>query len=179
MRKKILALGLALSTMMVCFTGCGEDEKAPLTRRATDESGMTVNEKYVFMASVPGTTATVPLIMGDPASVLEELGEPTSSFTATSCAFEGEDHIYTYGTSYQVTTSTVDGNEVITCVQLLDDMVETEEGIRIGSTNHDVFEKMNVDVNETGNYQFKDGKTELSIVVKDESVISITYSYVE
>ena len=26
MRKKILALGLALSTMMVCFTGCGEDE---------------------------------------------------------------------------------------------------------------------------------------------------------
>lgn len=179
MRKKILALTLALSTMMVCFTGCGEEEKAPMTTRETDANGQTINEKYVFNAPVEGSTKTVPLNMGDPASTLEELGEPSSSFTATSCAFEGEDHIYTYGTSYQVTTSTVEGNEVITCVQLLDDMVATPEGIRIGSSNHDVFAAMDVQPNETGNYQFKDGKTELSIVIKDENVISITYSYVE
>ena len=94
MRKKILALGLALSTMMVCFTGCGEDEKAPLTTRATDESGMTVNEKYVFMASVPGIYERLfKIIKFSPTKSIRK-DDSSSNITKFSTSLFKDNHIF-------------------------------------------------------------------------------------
>lgn len=169
MKKKVLAIVMA--SAMLCAAGCSSDTKDETTTVASQAQN--VESKYAFEAN--GKKISI----GESAdSVLEKLGEATSKFTAVSCAFEGEDHMYTYGTSYQITTSNVDGNEVLTCISLLDDMVSTKEGVKIGSTDDEVAAAMGVSKEDSGKYEFKDGKTSLVIVTKEDAVISITYSYV-
>lgn len=167
MKKRFLAI-LAIAAIVTSFTGCGSSSDGETTKKA--EAGTTTS-KYYFEAN--GTK----IHLGDLGEdVLSALGDANSTFTAVSCAFEGEDHMYMYD-SYQITISTVDGKDVVTAISITNDMIGTPEGVKIGSTDAQVTEAMGVTTQESGNYRFTDGNTTVAIVVKDDEVISINYTY--
>lgn len=167
MKKRLLAV-LTIAAMVFCFTGCSSSDSKETTNAS--ESNAT-KSKYYFEAS--GTK----VYLGDNGDdTIKALGEAKSTFTAVSCAFEGEDHMYLYD-SYQVTISTVNGKEVVTAISLTNDMTATPEGVKIGSNDAAVTSAYGISSDSTGNYQLTDGNTTLGIVVKDDEVISINYTY--
>lgn len=165
MKKRILTLIMVAALGLM--TACGSDNGTTPTG-----TGSSVESKYSYVHE--GKKITI----GEKAEdVLEKLGEATSEYTATSCAFEGEDHFYTYGTSLQIVTSKVNGKEVLTTIQLLDDLVKTPEGVRIGDSDATVAKAYGEGSN--GRYAVKDGKTSLVVVTKNDEVIAITYTYTD
>ncbi len=162
MKKRILAL--IMVAMIAVLTACGSGSDATPTPEKSTEN------KYSYVHN--GQKITI----GESAeAVLKKLGEATSTFTSISCAFEGEDHFYTYGTSLQIVTSQVNGKEILTTIQLLDDLVATPQGIRIGDSEEAVAKAYGE--GKDGKFSMKDGKTSLVIVIKNGEVSSITYTY--
>ncbi len=162
MKKRILAL--IMVALVAVLTACGSGSGA------TPTPSKTTAGKYSYVHD--GKKITI----GESAeAVLDKLGEATSTFTSKSCAFEGEDHFYTYGTSLQIVTSKVNGKEVLTTIQLLDDLVATPEGVKIGDSAEAVAKAYGE--GKDGKFSVKDGKTSLVIVTKNGEVSSITYTY--
>ena len=105
---------LLTALMLISLAGCGE--------AAPEE------EKISF------TYKGVSMVMGEEAApVLEKLGEPKSYTEEPSCAFEGLDKTYYYG-SFYLSTCPMEGRDCIYRIWFADDTVATEEGLRIGST---------------------------------------------
>lgn len=105
------------------------------------------------------------------------LGDPKDTYSSPSCAFEGEDTVYDYG-SYQITTYVSEGVEKFTGFYLIDETVSTKEGIHIGSTLIDMVAKYGKEYTESfGAYTYSLGLTDLSFVVVDDKVTSISYLY--
>ncbi|NLL92793.1 MAG: hypothetical protein GX225_01405 [Clostridiales bacterium] len=168
MKKKILAL--TVIAMMAFATGCGSSGDSDNTTTTQKASENTIPKYYVSVGNEKVYIGQA----GDAA--IDALGEANSTFTAVSCAFEGEDKMYMYD-GFQVTISTVEGSEVVTAIDFTDDRIATPEGVKIGSTDAQVCSAMGVDSESLGNYTFNDGKTQLTIAQKDGEVIAITYSY--
>lgn len=109
---------------------------------------------------------------------LNALGEYNSQSSAPSCAFDGDDTVYDYP-SYQLTTYYNNGTEILTGVYILDASVVTKEKIKIGSTLENVISTYGDDyVEEYGVITYTKGKTDLSFVIIDEVVTSISYIHV-
>ena len=173
--KKILTLALSVGMVMAMATACGSegDNKGGDTTptKAAQESNKKQESKYYFEHN------GAKVRMGDNgADAIAALGKENSVFTAKSCAFEGEDNTYIYD-DFQVTLSTVDGEEVVTSVSVTSDMISITEGVKIGSTEDEVLSAMSCEAKADGNYKFSDAGTALAIIVKDGNVASITYSY--
>lgn len=114
----------------------------------------------------------------DASSFIKNLGSYTSLSTAPSCAFDGEDTIYDYP-GIQLSTYQDNGVEVLTGVYLLDSSVSTSEGIKIGSTKEEVLDSYgNEFTEEYGVITYTKEKTELSFVISDEVVTSISYIHI-
>lgn len=172
--KKILALALSVGMVMAMTTACGSEEAKDDKPAATQSSQKDDNKKeskYYFEFN------GAKVRMGDNgADAIAALGKENSVFTAKSCAFEGEDNTYIYD-DFQVTLSTVNGEEVVTSVNITSDMISIAEGVKIGSTEAEVLGAMSCEAKDDGNYKFSDAGTALAIIVKDGAVASITYSY--
>ena len=54
-----------------------------------------------------------------------------------SCAFSGLDKVYTYA-NFEIQTYPMGDKDYVYMIQLLNDLVQTPEGIRVGSTKEDV-----------------------------------------
>lgn len=174
MKKKFLRATLIASMIIstICLSGCGDENSANKQEVVTDSKTDNADSKYVFKSG----DKTI-YIGQDGKEVLEILGEANETFTATSCAFDGEDHMYMYN-SYQITLSTIEGTERLAAITLTDDGVATPEGIRIGSSEETVIEALSVEKKEDGLYSVTSGKTKLSVTVKDGAVIAINYAYI-
>ncbi len=111
----------------------------------------------------------------DMAPILAALGEPSKYYEAASCAFEGLDKIYTFG-SLQINTYP-DGevDRVLTLV-LLDDANLTPEGVTIGSDKEAVLAAYGEEY-EGGDSSltYKKGRVELKFLLRDGSVTSVQY----
>lgn len=86
------------------------------------------------------TPTGVSLNVGDAvADLRERLGEPEDYSEAPSCYGNGKDKVYTYK-SFSVTTyPNLEGTEeFISVITLLDDRVETGQGLRLGMTFEEV-----------------------------------------
>lgn len=179
-------IGIILAAVLaLALAGCGDDEKviggdvsnAPgSSRQTTGGNGETAGgaqaagKGYVFRHN--GVAVSVD---GDMAPVLEGLGEPASYFEAASCAFEGLDKTYTYG-SFEIMTYPQGDQDLVSKIILKDDTVSTAEKITIGSSREAVTEAYGTDYSEQGSmlvYQ-KDGMR-LCILVEDDAVTSIQY----
>lgn len=64
--------------------------------------------------------------------LVKKLGDADNYFESDSCAFQGKDKVYTYG-SVKITTYPKDNKDYVYTIELLDDTVSTPEGISIGS----------------------------------------------
>lgn len=88
----------------------------------------------------------------------KKLGDADNYFESDSCAFQGKDKVYTYG-SVKITTYPKDNKDYVYTIELLDDTVSTPEGISIGSDKKAVEEK----------YGDASDSTETSYIYKKET----------
>lgn len=119
------------------------------------------------------------LRIGDDATeFIKESEPPLDKYTSPSCAFEGDDTVYDYGT-YQITTYLSGDTEIFTGFYLIDPSIATKEGIRIGSS----FDQMvsaygDRYTEEYGVYTYTLGLSDLSFVVVDDTITSISYLHI-
>lgn len=158
--KKLLTVALILS-LVFCGAGCGAAEAK------TDESG--------WSFSYNGTRIEM---KADAAPILSALGEPKSYTEETSCAFEGLDKTYYYG-SFYMTTYPMDGKDYVYSLWFADDSVATEEGIRIGSTRAEVETVCGAESFDGSNaFVLTRGETKMTIILTDGLVSSVQYEAV-
>ena len=187
MNKKIMSLVLA-GTMLFALASCSSDEDtAPVVLsggqasqaegQATGESvsegtdAASSSDAYVF------TYNGIDIPMNAPADdIIAALGDGYQYFEAPSCAYEGMDKVYTYG-SVVVRSYTRDGVDYIAAVELKDDTVSTPEGIRIGSTDEEVTAAYGTERSEgVAGYEYTMGDSYLSFVMENGKVTAITYT---
>lgn len=114
----------------------------------------------------------------DASKVVEELGDPDDYFESESCAFEGLDKVYTYP-GFHLNTYPVEDKDYVLSVDFMDDTVETDEGISIGSTKDEVTEAYGEPAKETSSsLVYEKGDTEMTIGLDGDSVSSLEISAV-
>ena len=165
--KKLLLVILS-AIMLLSFTACGEDKKTG------DNQNKPVNDTNV--ASHSFTYKDAKIEMGAEANdVLAKLGDAKSVSEQRSCAFDGMDKTYYYGSLY-VTTYPDQGKEFFYNAWFVDDSVTTEEGIYIGSPKADVDNAYGAEkYNGLNAYMIEKGNSKLTIIIKDDVVSSVTY----
>ena len=151
--KKISCLILFVAVVMLC--ACVKKE---------------VREDYYFRG---GGVDIVPGVRAE--DVLGYLGEHRSMQSNPSCAFDGEERIYTYS-GFDVYTEYENGKEIIDRVVITSDAVVTERGVRIGDSLDDVVRAYGRDYEKTGeNIEYDGERCDLQFFFRDGVVVSIRY----
>lgn len=156
--KRIGCLALALAMMLcVCaFTSCNGDQP----------------EQVTYGAVVNGVAIEID---AEAAAILASLGEWKTYDASPTCAFEGEDKIYGYG-SFEIRTYTLGGKDYIHSVYLLDDSQQTKKGITIGSKESAVTGSYGKPSKTTDGALIYDGEgMTLSFLLRDGTVTNIQY----
>ena len=166
MKKFLVCIMSMICAAALCACG-GETAGTEAESTAAPSS----EEAYYF--EVKG----VKVAMNAPAAdIVAALGEPKSYHEDTSCAFNGLDKQYQYG-SYTIFTYPVDGVDYVLQVVLFDDTVGTKEGVYIGSTAEQVTAAYGQPESTTagGGMIYKAGDCELTVICTDGVVTSIQY----
>ena len=177
--KKILVVLLAALALTGCAAG-----KQPEVTAAPTESQIQVtqpvgSEQVSEPAQAEAAGFTIPfrgtdITLGTPMEpVLTALGEPTSYTEQTSCAFQGLDKTYYYGSLYIQTNPAPEGDR-IAAVWFADDSITTPEGVYIGADRATV-EKAYGSFSGDACTLDRDGQR-LMILLTDGVVSSIQYT---
>ena len=130
----------------------------------------TAAKGYIF--NYKGTDV---VIDADMAPVYQALGEPTSYFEAASCAFQGLDKQYNYG-SFEIDTYPMGDKDLISSVYFYDDTVTTAEGITVFSSEADMKAAYGDDyTEENGEIIYKKDGMKLCFIVENGEVTSVCY----
>ena len=155
---KRISLFLLAAIMLLSLVGCG----------STDIDPQEENLSFTYN----GTKIT---LGAEAAPIIDALGEPRSYTEEPSCAFEGMDKTYYYG-SFYLSTYPLNGKDFVYSFWFADDSVATEEGIRIGSTKAKVEAIYGADCfNGANAYTQAQSNSKLTILLKDGIVSSILY----
>jgi len=183
MKIKIFAL---IIVVMMLFAGCGSNSQnnnpSTPSQSATTTPGNLqtapgIEEKSLYYFSYNG----IDIYMNDVAKpILDALGEPMHYFESPSCAFQGMDRVYTYnGFELYTYTDGDDDTEYVLSVVFMNDGVETNEGITIGSKLADVISAYGVKFVMDGNkYTYTSVNTELSFVTENDEVVEVSYNLI-
>lgn len=159
---KMLAIVLAAMMLTLSAVACGNEEPGePMETQRVEEWSLNVNgiELYVDM------------------DMPENLGEPTSYFEAASCAVQGLDKDYTYG-SILVKTEDDGKTERIVGLTILDDGAATTMGVTIGDSRDKVIGAHGTPKSESETsliYAAGEGVI-AKFLLRDGVVTSITYT---
>lgn len=105
-------------------------------------------------------------------------GQEESYSEVPSCAGQGTDKVYNYG-SYEITAYQERDEEKIYSVYFIDDQITTTEGVKISDDSSVMFEKYGDNYEQTGNqYKYTSGNVELAFIVENDFITSITYTLV-
>jgi hypothetical protein len=176
--RKIAVVAAAALFCMVAMAACSNSN----TTSGDDKGAQAQNQGQAQEASggagsaVGGfefTKSGVTVAMNAPAADLVEKLGSYSYFESASCAFNGLDKQYDYG-SFVLTTYPIDEVDYVNSVELKDDLVKTAEGVAIGSSEDDVKNAYG-DPATAGDYSYTKGDSKLLFVIKDGSVSSIQY----
>ena len=164
--KKLIAF-LLVAAMMLCFAACD----TPETPENPGNDKEPVQDSYTF--TYKGTK----IALNAPAdAVVTALGEPMEYTESPSCAFDGLDKRYRYD-SFYLETYPLNGKDYVYGWWFIDDLVETDEGICIGSTKAEVDTAYGAEnFNGTNAYTMKKGSGMLTIMLEDDVVTSIQYA---
>lgn len=162
--KKIIAMLLAMA-MLLCFAAC-ETPNIPDTPDNTEP----VQDSFTF--TYKGTKIA---LHAPAADVVAALGEPKTYSESTSCAFEGLDKSYGYG-SFYLETYPIGDKDYVYGWYFVDDMVENDEGICIGSSKADVEAVYGAEnYNGTNAFEVTKGSGKLTIILENDVVSSVQY----
>lgn len=189
MMKKMIGLILAL-IMISMLAACGNNTDVPAATDAPANSGSVVSNGAASgnddASVVEPTGLTYTFTYGgnkiamnaDAAPVIEALGEPKSYTEEESCAFEGLDKTYYYGSFYLQTYPEGD-KDYVYCLWLVDDSVETEEGIYIGASQAAVEKAYGAEnFNGKNAYVINGDGCTLTVILENGVVNSIQYNAV-
>lgn len=152
-------IGLILA-ILILFGGCGTD--SPGEAETEKEYAVAVSDVKIEMHALA-------------APVLDALGEPMGYTEETSCAFDGLDKTYYFG-SFYLTTYPDGDTDRIRSLWFADDTVTTEEGIRIGDTLDEVRTAYGEESLDGSNAVILEGeRSTLTILLNEEKVTSIQY----
>lgn len=130
---------------------------------------------YTFMAETGNGSIEVGADM-NMAQILAVLGEADSYYEAASCAFEGLDKMYTYK-HFEIDTYPQGETDLVSAIYLLDDLVATPEGLRIGSTKEQVESIYGAPSSQVGSeYIYEKDGMSLRIQLEDDKVSVILYA---
>jgi len=164
----VLLVIMAMASMLLVGCGGNDSEK----ENTNTEGGKT--EAYSgYTYDLEGTEVKLNAEM---APIVEALGEPDNYFESESCAFQGLDKVYTYG-SVVITTYPLEEIDYVYTIELKDDTVETAEGIYIGATKDDVTSAYGEPSEDTGiAYVYEKGESKLSVIFEGDTVSSIVFT---
>lgn len=155
--KDVIRLILAI---LIFLSGCSSEEPVK-----DEEILFTYNETQIVMKA-------------EAEPVIAALGEPKSYTEEPSCAFDGMDKTYYYG-SFYMTTFPENGKDYVYSLWFADDTAATAEGIRIGDTQETVEQAYGAEIyNGTNAYILTKGNTRLTILLTDGVVSSVLYEAV-
>ena len=195
--KKMIAMMLALLLAM-SLAACAQPPQAENTENTGADADTTVAvpvEEDTTAApeetAVPETTAVevdtageafcftfegVQLIPGQ-AFDSAAMPEAESLYQVPSCAIEGTDNVYNYGT-VEVTAFNDGSGEVIYSVYIVDANTPTDEGLYIGDTLDQIKAVYGEDcTQESGQITYQKGDTLLVIVLDGNYVASIDFRW--
>lgn len=171
----LLLTVLVAGFMLVGCGGSGDDNKNSQNSDNNNNQNNAGGEEHVYEGYTfihNGVSIQLNSLM---APVIEDLGKEDAYFESNSCAFQGLDKVYTYG-SVVISTYPVDNVDYVYSIELKDDTVETPEGIYIGSSKEDVANAYGTPTNETETaYVYTKGESNLNIMFEDDAVVSIVY----
>ena len=158
---KRISLFLLAAIMLLSLAGCGSTDIDPQ------------EENFAFTYN--GTKIT---LGAEATSILNALGEPRSYTEEPSCAFDGMDKTYYYG-SFYLSTYPMEGKDYVYNLWFADDGLATDEGIRIGSTQSQAEDAYGKDCfNGTNIFVMPKGQSKLVILIEDGKVSSIRYEVI-
>lgn len=157
-----VAAVVVLAVVLVIVMGNSGGETPTPTEPAKDNFVFTYNGTAIMM-DVEAT------------DIVAALGAPKSYTEETSCAFEGLDKTYFYG-SFYLSTYPMGDKDFVYSVWFADDSVSTAEGIRIGSTKAQVESAYGAAAfNGSNAFVMTKGDSTLTIILKDGEVSDVIY----
>ena len=185
MRKKLVSVFVSSMLVLGLMTGCGSSDApagsqaAPVASESVPvaESSQTAVEEVTadpgYVYSQGGVDVAVNGLM---APIVDAWGEPDKYFESESCAFQGMDKVYTYG-SVVINTYPEEGKDYVLTIELKDDTITTAEGIYIGSSKADVVAAYGTATSETDVASvYEKGDCQLTFFFGDDCVTNITYA---
>lgn len=158
---KRISLFFLAAIMLLSLVGCGADDPD--------------SQKENFSFTYNGISIT---LGAEAAPIIDALGEPRSYTEEPSCAFEGMDKTYYYG-SFYISTYPLAGKDYIYNLWFADDGAATDEGIRIGSTQFQVEDAYGKDCfNGTNSFVLTKGQSRLVILLGEEAVSGVRYEVI-
>lgn len=194
---RILQIMLVIG-IMLCVCGCQSDDgttspeagntgtQTPAGGDKADDAGVgdvnaegnqgnltegSTENGYFFVTG--GVTIGVDMDMDE---LVSKLAEAKSVFEAPSCAGEGVDYVYSFGSFEIETYPAADGKNRIGYIVLKDDTTATAEGIDLSMTKEDVIHTYGEDYEEYGEgIIYEKAGTKLTFIFDGEVIKSIQY----
>ena len=188
--KKLICVMLTLFVLLTLAACGGSGEQSTNPPAETQGNETTAPGADVPETTVPAETQTgeegfvfeydgITITMHAPAApILEALGEPKKYTESASCAFEGLDKSYYYG-SFYLDTYPIGEEDFVYGWWFADDTLSTPEGIYIGAPKAQVEKAYGADTyNGENAYIVVKGDTMLTVILENDVVTSIQYAIV-
>ncbi len=168
--KKVIVMLLVLSLLLLC--ACSNTQEANGDFAFTvgnDDAGETTeavgeSEAFYFLAGDLRVTPGMPFDVKD---------LPTENvYQVPSCAFEGTDNVYGYG-SYEITAFGDANGETVYSIYLIEPDVSTPEGLANGDEMTKAAELYGSYEEDGTAWVFTRGKTQLFVIGQDGVIVSI------
>ena len=175
MKKALIVIIAIIVIVAICvgvyfLTNGSKETNSPAengVNTAEDSSENTIKLDYEGKDMTPGAVFSRDIF-----------GEELTYSEVPSCAGQGTDKVYNYG-SYEITAYQDGDQEKIYSVYFIDDQITTTEEVKISDDSSVMFEKYGDNYEQTGNqYTYTSGNVELSFIVENDFIRSITYTLV-
>lgn len=179
MKKTFFAYALVLCLLGGLLAGCGggEDGTTAASGNDTQTTAAPVSTGAGYSFEVKGTAVTPGMKQDD---LLAALGEADNTFEAPSCAGEGTDYTYTYGSVEITTVPNSQGVNEVSAIILKDDLASTPEGVSLFMSLEDMVAAYGDGYTQSGSaYNYVKGNVQLQFIVENDEITSIQYSIVE
>ena len=155
----LTACGNAQGGGDVAFTAGGEQNTTQVTEQIQEDT-----EVFYFMA---GDVMVTPGMIFD-----ADLLPAESVYEVPSCAFEGTDNVYSYG-SYEITAFNDGEKELVYSIFFVEPDVSTPEGLANGDELSRAKELYGDCREDDAAWVFTRGNTELYVIAEDDVIVSI------